>query len=93
MVRGVRWLGTSTRLVTFSSEKAGDGFRNSLLVTDVRSRASVPFREVRVLSTGCGHVLGLYISPKISPPLQTLSSEFESPHRHGIVCLHCRRES
>lgn len=46
MVRGVRWLGTSTRLVTFSSEKAGDGFRNSLLVTDVRSRASVPFREV-----------------------------------------------
>lgn len=47
MVRGVRWLGTSSRIVTFSSEKQGDGFRNSLLLTDVRSRCSVPFREVR----------------------------------------------
>ena len=46
MVRGVRWLGTTSRIVTFSSEKQGDGFRNSLLLTDVRSRCSVPFREV-----------------------------------------------
>ena len=49
MVRGVRWLGTTSRIVTFSSEKQGDGFRNSLLLTDVRSRASVPFREVTCL--------------------------------------------
>lgn len=49
MVRGVRWLGDSPRLVTFSSEKAGGaggGFRNTLLLTDVRARASTPFREV-----------------------------------------------
>ena len=47
LVRGVRWLGTSPLLVTFSSEKAGDGFRNSLRLTSVRGRDSVPFREVR----------------------------------------------
>jgi hypothetical protein len=45
-VRGVRWLGTSARLVTFSSERVGDGWRNSLLLTDIRNRASAPFREV-----------------------------------------------
>ncbi len=38
-VRGVRWLGTSPRFASFSSEKAGHGgFRNSLAITDIRSR-------------------------------------------------------
>ena len=48
IVRGVRWLGSSARLVTFSSEKAGPaGHRNTLLLTDVRARVSTPFREVK----------------------------------------------
>lgn len=47
-MRGVRWLGASPRVVTFSCEKAGPGggFHNSLLLTDVRARTSTPFREV-----------------------------------------------
>ena len=46
VVRGVRWLGPSARVVSFSSEKTAHGYRNTLLITDVRSRASLPFREV-----------------------------------------------
>lgn len=43
----MRWLGTSARVVTFSCERTGPGgFRNSLLLTDVRARSSTPFREV-----------------------------------------------
>lgn len=45
-MRGVRWLGPSARVVSFSSEKTAHGYRNTLLITDVRSRASLPFREV-----------------------------------------------
>ena len=45
-MRGVRWLGPSARVVSFSSEKTTHGYRNTLLITDVRSRASLPFREV-----------------------------------------------
>ncbi len=45
-VRGVRWLGTSARLITFASERVGDGWRNTLLLTDIRNRASAPLREV-----------------------------------------------
>jgi hypothetical protein len=52
VVRGVRWLGATPRVVTFSSEKAGAGFRNSLLLTDVRARCSTPFREVRTDAQG-----------------------------------------
>ena len=41
-VRGVRWLGTSPRLVSFTSEKSsgpqGAGYYNGLMLTDVRSR-------------------------------------------------------
>jgi hypothetical protein len=37
-VRGVRWLGSSPLLVSFSSEKSSSGgWRNSLLLTDVRT--------------------------------------------------------
>ena len=46
MVRGVRWLGPTARIVSFSSEKAAHGYRNTLLLTDIRNRSSLPFREV-----------------------------------------------
>lgn len=46
VVRGVRWLGPTSRIVSFSSEKAAHGFRNTLLLTDIRNRNSLPFREV-----------------------------------------------
>jgi hypothetical protein len=37
-VRGVRWLGSSPLLVSFSSEKSSSGgWRNSLQLTDVRT--------------------------------------------------------
>ena len=48
MVRGVRWLGASARVASFSSERTAHGFRNALLLTDARSRASLPFRDVGV---------------------------------------------
>lgn len=48
IVRGVRWLGPTARIVSFSSERLPNSaaFRNTLLLTDARSRASLPFREV-----------------------------------------------
>lgn len=46
VVRGVRWLGCSPLIVSFSTEKLHNGFCNALLLTDVRSRASVPFRSI-----------------------------------------------
>ena len=60
MVRGVRWLGTSSRLVSFSSEKVGDGWRNTLLLTDVRNRLSCGFREV---GPEAAPMLGIRASP------------------------------
>ena len=45
-MRGVRWLGPTARIVSFSSEKAAHGYRNTLLLTDIRNRSSLPFREV-----------------------------------------------
>ena len=45
-MRGVRWLGPTARIVSFSSEKAAHGYRNTLLVTDIRNRSSLAFREV-----------------------------------------------
>ncbi|KAL4425017.1 hypothetical protein ABPG77_001795 [Micractinium sp. CCAP 211/92] len=44
-VQGLRWLGSTPRLVSFSSEKATQGFKNLLLITDVRNRLSLPVRE------------------------------------------------
>jgi hypothetical protein len=60
MVRGVRWLGTSSRIVSFSSEKAAGGWRNSLLLTDVRNRLSIAFREV---GAEAAPMLGIRASP------------------------------
>ncbi len=37
-VVGMRWLGGSPRLVTGSCEKVASGFRNVVLLTDVRNR-------------------------------------------------------
>ena len=48
VVRGVRWLGSTSRIASFSSEKTANGFHNTLLLTDVRNRASIAFREVPV---------------------------------------------
>jgi hypothetical protein len=47
-VQGVRWLGASARLVSHSTEKVAGGYRNTLLITDVRNRLSLPFRQVPV---------------------------------------------
>lgn len=46
VVRGVRWLGATARIVSFSSERLPNStsFRNTLLLSDARSRASMPFR-------------------------------------------------
>ncbi|BDA45713.1 probable WD repeat-containing protein 11 at C-terminar half [Coccomyxa sp. Obi] len=60
VVRGVRWLGPSARVVSFSSEKTQHGYRNTLLITDVRSRASLPFREV---GPEAAPMLGIRASP------------------------------
>jgi len=46
VVRGVRWLGPSSLLASFSSEKAAGGYCNRLLLTDVRTRISLPFRDI-----------------------------------------------
>ena len=45
-MRGVRWLGPTARIASFSSDKAqhGQAFRNALVITDVRSRSSLAFR-------------------------------------------------
>ena len=50
----MRWLGTSARLVTFASERVGDGWRNTLLLTDIRNRASDTFREVTYRAVTAG---------------------------------------
>ena len=55
-VRGVRWLGPTARIASFSSDRVqhGQAFRNALVITDVRSRSSLPFRSVQPLSrAGC----------------------------------------
>jgi hypothetical protein len=46
VVRGVRWLGTSPLMASFSSEKIANGYCNSLMLTDVRTRVSLPFRII-----------------------------------------------
>jgi hypothetical protein len=47
-------------VVSFSSDKTQHGFRNMLLITDVRSRASLPFREV---GPEAAPMLGIRASP------------------------------
>ncbi|KAG2490001.1 hypothetical protein HYH03_011468 [Edaphochlamys debaryana] len=39
-VRGIRWLGASPRLASFSAEKGAHGWANTLLITDIRSGRS-----------------------------------------------------
>ncbi len=60
VVRGVRWLGPTARIVSFSSEKAAHGYRNTLLLTDIRNRSSLPFREVGAEGSP---MLGIRASP------------------------------
>ena len=59
VVRGVRWLGSSPLLVSFSTEKLANGYCNTLLLTDVRSRSSRPFRTV---ATDPSSLLGIRAS-------------------------------
>ena len=59
-MRGVRWLGPTARIVSFSSEKAAHGYRNTLLLTDIRNRSSLAFREVGVEGAP---MLGIRASP------------------------------
>ncbi|KAI3424707.1 hypothetical protein D9Q98_008096 [Chlorella vulgaris] len=44
-IQSLRWLGCTARLVSHSSEKVAQGYKNVLLITDVRNRVSLPFRE------------------------------------------------
>lgn len=100
-MRGVRWLGPSARVVSFSSEKTQHGYRNTLLITDVRSRASLPFREV---GPEAAPMLGIRASPSgryllillrgapseiwaVRPSLPQLSlCTFCCPSVRGIYC-------
>ena len=50
-VRGVRWLGSGSKLITFSTEKQANGWRNTLVMTDLRTRSQIPFRQAS-LDTG-----------------------------------------
>lgn len=59
-MRGVRWLGSTSRVASFSSEKISNGFRNTLLLTDVRNRASISFRDV---ASESAPMLGIRASP------------------------------
>ena len=56
----MRWLGSSSRIVSFSSEKGSSGFRNTLLLTDVRNRATIAFRDTASESSP---MLGIRASP------------------------------
>mmetsp|Transcript_7354 Transcript_7354/g.20760 ORF Transcript_7354/g.20760 Transcript_7354/m.20760 type:complete len:1627 (+) Transcript_7354:108-4988(+) len=59
VVRGLRWLGNSPQLASFSCKKEKHGWRNSLVITDMLSRKSTPFRDV---------------GPEVSPMLAIRSS-------------------
>lgn len=41
----MRWLGPAPRLVSASCEKVANGYRNTVLLTDVRNRSTVPMRQ------------------------------------------------
>lgn len=53
-------MGLTPLLVSFSTEKVNNGFCNSLALTDVRSRSSVPFRTI---ASEQSSLLGIRASP------------------------------
>ncbi len=56
----MRWLGSSPRLATFSSDRGQHGWRNTLLLTDVRSGRSSVLRD---RSGEANPLLGVRASP------------------------------
>ncbi len=94
VVRGVRWLGPTARIVSFSSEKAAHGYRNTLLLTDIRNRSSLPFREVGAEGAP---MLGIRASPLgryILILLRGAPSEIWAVSQHdplstAVQCLQC----
>ncbi|GMH43999.1 hypothetical protein BSKO_11933 [Bryopsis sp. KO-2023] len=58
--RSVRWLGCSPLVVSFCTEKTQHGWKNSLLVIDVRTGESAPFRE---LGSENAVMIGIRTSP------------------------------
>eukprot|EP00775_Hariotina_reticulata_P009224 gene9224-9389_t len=62
-VRGLRWLGCSPLLVSFSSEKGGGSgtWKNRCALTDVRTGRSLPFRDS--VTSEAAALVGLRVSP------------------------------
>ena len=58
--RSVRWLGNGPLAVSFSSEKIDGLWKNILMLTDVRTGESVPFRVIPPETNG---MLGIRASP------------------------------
>lgn len=58
--RSVRWLGCTPLVVSFCTEKTGHGWKNSLMITDVRTGESAPFRE---LGSENAAMIGIRTSP------------------------------
>lgn len=87
MVRGVRWLGATARIVSFSSERLPNSttFRNTLLLSDARSRASMPFRCAALLT----HVLSLTCQRKASDScfVTTLNQKVAFGRRDELQCM------
>lgn len=69
VVRGVRWIGNCSQLVSFSSEKTSSGaWKNSLVITDVRTgrrcvKHSYPASQVPNLSMLCQFTCCLLMLP------------------------------
>ncbi|CAD7702710.1 unnamed protein product [Ostreobium quekettii] len=58
--RSVRWLGSTPLVVSFCSEKSEHGWKNSLVITDIRTGQTTPFRE---LGSENSSMLGIRTSP------------------------------
>lgn len=58
--RSVRWLGCSPLVVSFCTEKTDHGWKNSLMITDVRTGECAPFRE---LGSENAAMIGIRTSP------------------------------
>ena len=56
----LRWLGPAPRLVSASCEKVSSGYRNTVLLTDVRNRQTVVLRQRGVEAAP---LMGLKASP------------------------------